>query len=213
MQTIFDFIHQLHSADGLRQLIQTGGLIVIIGIIFAETGLLAGFFLPGDSLLVTAGIFASSEAIGGAPIFNLPELILALILAAFIGDQLGYYLGHKSGPYIYRREDTFFFKKNHLITAQEFYQKHGPRALIAARFVPILRTFVPFVAGMANMEYKKFVVYNAIGAIVWIVSLVLVGYFLGQTPLANRLHEIILVVIFISILPILITAIKKLRRA
>ena len=208
MNDIIEFLKTLHSAEGLKNLVQSGGLGLLIAIIFAETGLLAGFFLPGDSLLVTAGVFASTDGMGGSGIFSLPVLLITLSLAAIIGDQVGYYLGMKAGPKIYRQEDTLFFKKKHLIAAQDFYQKHGGRAVIIARFIPIFRTFVPFAAGMAKMPYEKYVKVNIIGGLVWVNSLVPLGYFLGKSPLADQLHKIILLVIFISILPILVGATK-----
>jgi membrane-associated protein len=210
MNSIVDFLHQLHSADGLRHLVQTGGLLVLTIIIFAETGLLAGFFLPGDSLLVTAGIFASTNGVGGPGIFPIWELLIVLSVAAVVGDQIGYYLGKKTGNYIYQRPDSFFFKKRYLLEAKAFFEKHGPKALIFARFVPIFRTFVPFTAGMGQMNYKNFFRFNVVGGVLWIFSMVLLGYYLGTTPLANKLHRVIIVVILISVLPIVFATIKKL---
>lgn len=209
---ILEFIHQLHSADGIRQIIQTGGLLALIGIVFAETGLLAGFFLPGDSLLVTAGIFAAGDGAGGPPLFNLYVLLGAISVAAVVGDQAGYLLGKKTGHIMMKREDSMFFKKKHLVAAHDFYERHGGRALVMARFAPIFRTFVPFAAGMADMSYASFVRYNVVGGILWVFSMILLGYFLGQTPLANELHKVILVVIVISVLPIFVTAFRAWRR-
>lgn len=209
---ILDFIHQLHSADGIRQIIQTGGLLALVGIVFAETGLLAGFFLPGDSLLVTAGIFAAGDGAGGPGLFNLYVLLGAISVAAVVGDQVGYLLGKKTGHIMMKREDSMFFKKKHLVAAHGFYERHGARALIMARFAPIFRTFVPFAAGMADMSYASFVRYNIVGGILWAFSMILLGYFLGQTPLANELHKVILVVIVISVLPIFVTAFRAWRR-
>lgn len=204
MQSILEFLRSLHSAEGLKHLIQTGGLVALIGIVFAETGLLAGFFLPGDSLLVTAGIFASGDGAGGAPLFSLPILLVTLCIAAVVGDQVGFMLGFKTGDIVLHRPDGMFFKKKHLLAAHIFYEKHGAKAIILARFVPILRTFVPFVAGMAKMEYKHFVRYNIIGGLVWVCSMILLGYFVGMSPLGQQLHRVIVVVIFISILPLII---------
>lgn len=210
MDGLLEFLKSLHSAEGLRTLIQTGGLITLIGIIFAETGLLVGFFLPGDSLLVTAGIFAASDGMGGPPLFNLGLMLAVLTVAAVVGDQVGFVLGRKTGTLVANRPDGLLFKRKHLTAAHEFYERHGGRALILARFVPILRTFVPFAAGMANMSYRSFVRYNVIGGVLWINSMGLLGYFLGLSPLANQLHRIIIVVVFVSVLPLIFSTIKAL---
>jgi membrane-associated protein len=209
LEHLIELVKSLHSAEGLRQIVVTGGLVALIAIIFAETGLLAGFFLPGDSLLVTAGIFAAGDGMGGAPLFNVWTLLAALSAAGIIGDQVGFWLGSRAGKWIYQRPDSLFFKRKHLDSGHAFYEKHGGRALIFARFVPIFRTFVPFAAGMAKMEYRSFVRFNVVGGFLWVFSMVLTGYFLGKTPLANQLHKVILVVIFVSILPILIGVAKK----
>lgn len=208
-QQIIDFVLNLHSVEGIKDIIQTGGLVALTFIVFAETGLLAGFFLPGDSLLVTAGIFAASDGMGGPGIFNLPLLIGVLCVAAVIGDQLGYLLGRKTGKLILSRKDSFFFKKKHFQAAHDFYEKHGARSVILARFVPIFRTFVPFAAGVADMDYMKYVKVNVLGGILWVNSMVLLGYFVGQTSLGQQLHKVIMVVIFVSILPILISMARK----
>jgi membrane-associated protein len=208
MESVLELLRGLHSSDGLRQLVQVGGLTALIAIIFAETGLLAGFFLPGDSLLVTAGIFAASDGKGGPPLFGLSLLLISLSLAAVIGDQVGYLLGKKTGGFAFRKEDSLFFKKKHLVAAQGFYDKHGAKALVIARFMPIFRTFVPFVAGMANMDYARFVKSNVIGGVLWVNSMLLLGYFLGLTPLAQELHKIIIVVVVISILPIIVSGVR-----
>lgn len=210
MAELLHFFQNLHSAEGLQELIRTGGLVVVVAIVFSETGLLAGFFLPGDSLLVTAGIFASSDMIGGQPIFHLESLLGCVIVAAVIGDQLGFFLGRKAGPLIFKAEDSWIFKKKHLNSAHAFYEKYGPRALIGARFVPIFRTFVPFVAGVAQMRYWTFFRYSLIGGVVWVSSMVLLGFYLGKTPMAQKLHQVILVIIFVSILPVVITVAKNL---
>lgn len=203
-----DWLRTLHSAEGLKSLVQAGGYPVLTMIIFAETGLLAGFFLPGDSLLVTAGIFAATNGVGGPGIFDIGILLPLLMTAAIAGDQVGYFLGRKAGPLIFGREDTFFFKKRHLLSAKNFYERHGGRALILARFVPIFRTFVPFVAGIAGMQYSRFLKVSIAGGVLWIGSMVIIGYKLGQSSLANELHKIILVVVFVSVLPLVFTVIK-----
>ncbi len=211
-QQLIDFLRTLHSAEGIGNLIRTGGFAVLIAIIFSETGLLVGFFLPGDSLLVTAGIFAASDGAGGPGLFNVYLLATLTSLAAIIGDQLGFYLGHKTGPMIFSKEDSLFFKKQHVKSAHDFYDKHGGGALVLARFMPIFRTFVPFVAGVARMQYKKFLRFSIMGGVLWVWSMVFLGYALGHSPLANQLHKIILVVVFVSILPMLITVTKKLLK-
>ena len=209
MEALLELFKELYSTEGLRNIIQTGGIWLLIGIIFAETGLLAGFFLPGDSLLITAGIFASSEAVGGEPLFSITTLLSTLTIAAIVGDQVGFLLGRKAGPMVYKKKDSFFFRKAHLKKAQEFYEQHGGKAIVIARFAPFLRTFVPFVAGVAEMPYRKFVYFNIFGGFLWIWSMCLIGYFLGATPLANSLPKVILVVVFVSLLPIIIPVTKS----
>ena len=211
MEAIIEFFKGLHSVENLRQIIQTGGLLIVVGIVFAETGLLAGFFLPGDSLLVTAGIFTASDGFGGPPLFNLYIALLLVTLAAVIGDQVGYLLGKKAGPVIFNRPDSRFFKKKHLIAAQDFYTQHGGKAIIIARFSPFLRTFVPFAAGVAQMDYKGFVKYNVVGGVLWVFSMILLGHFLGLSPLANQLHKIIVVVVALSLLPVVYSVYKAWR--
>jgi membrane-associated protein len=209
MEFLWNFFTTLHSAEGLEHLIGAGGLLALIAIVFSETGLLMGFFLPGDSLLVTAGILCSRAINGGEPILNIYTLNLSLMTAAVVGDQVGYWLGRKTGPKIFDRQDNRFFKKRYAIEAHEFYEKHGGKAIILARFVPILRTFVPFIAGVARMTYRRYVPFDVIGGISWVLSMTLLGYFLGKSPLGKKLHLIILAVIFISLLPMLIGGIRR----
>lgn len=212
MESLLHSLKELHSAEGIRHIIEAGGMLALIGIVFAETGLLVGFFLPGDSLLITAGIFAVSDGMGGAPLFNVWILLVTLMAAAIIGDQVGYLLGAKTGDLVYSRKDSLLFKRKHLDAAHAFYEKHGAKALIFARFVPIMRTFVPFAAGMAQMNYRSFVRYNVLGGMLWVISMILIGYFLGQTPLANKIDKIIVVVIFVSILPLIWSGFRAWRR-
>ena len=209
MQTILDLISNLHSAEGIENLIRTGGLLALIIIVFAETGLLLGFFLPGDSLLVTAGVLSSRSINGGEPILNFYLLNLTLMAAAIIGDQVGFWLGRKTGPKIFDRPDNRLFKKKYALEAHAFYEKHGGKAIILARFVPILRTFVPFIAGVADMSYKKFVTYNIFGGIGWVLSMTTLGQFIGRSPLGEKLPLVIMVVVFISILPMIIGVAKR----
>src|ERR1700677_4463843 len=153
-------------------------------IVFVETGLLLGFFLPGDSLLVTAGVVCCASG------WNLPLLLVTLCLSAIIGDSVGYSIGFKTGPKIFNREKSFFFKKDHLLAAQKFYEVHGGKTIILARFMPIIRTFAPVVAGVGKMDYRRFLFFNVFGGIGWVVSMVLIGYFL--TDMFNPLVKTIL---------------------
>lgn len=196
MDVIIEFFKNLRD---LEALIKWGGLTVLIIIIFAETGLLIGFFLPGDSLLITAGLLAAQ---GYLDIF---WLNISLILAAIIGDTVGYWFGRKTGPKLFQREESRFFKRSHLLKAKEFYEKHGGKAIIYARFVPFARTFAPIVAGVAEMNYKKFVTYNVTGGIIWITSLSLLGYYFGNIPFVKQNFEYVIIgVIILSVMPIVI---------
>lgn len=206
---MFDWLKDIHTAQGISQMVASGGLFVITAIIFAETGLLVGFFLPGDSLLITAGVLANPANPNHISSLDIIYVNIILIFAAVIGDQVGYLLGRKTGDAIWQKPDGRFYKKEYLIEAHAFYEKHGSWSITLARYVPILRTFVPFIAGVARMSYKKFAFWNVFGGILWITSLLWVGYFLGQTKLANRLDKIILVVILISTLPIVVGFLKK----
>lgn len=209
MHEIWEFLKNLHSAEGIEHLIRTGGLSVLVLIVFAETGLLLGFFLPGDSLLVTAGVLSSRSLSGAEPVLNYFTLNIVLMIAAVVGDQVGFFLGRKTGPKIFDRPDNRFFKKKYALEAHEFYEKHGGKAIIFARFVPILRTFVPFIAGVALMSYRKFVMFNVVGGIAWVFSMTTLGYFLGRSPWGEKLHLIILVVVFVSVLPMFIGLLKR----
>lgn len=183
----------------LEELIRWGGLTVLTVIVFSETGLLIGFFLPGDSLLVTAGVLASKG------ILDINHLILLLCLAAIIGDSVGYSIGYKTGPKLFTREDSLLFKKSHLIKTKKFYEKYGGKTIILARFVPLVRTFAPVIAGVAEMHYTKFLIYNVVGGIGWVCSMSLIGYFIGtRFPLSI----VVPLVIFISLLPIIFEFIK-----
>ena len=200
MQPLVDFFHQLTD---VQHLVQVGGYVGLTAIIFAETGLLVGFFLPGDSLLVTAGLLSAQPKFG----LNVWLLGLLLTVAAILGNSLGYVIGRYSGPRLFTRDDSLLFKKKHLFRAQEFYQKHGGKTLVIARFMPIVRTFVPVVAGMAQMNLRLYTAYNVLGAVLWIWSMLFVGYFLGRfIPGVDRhIEKVIIVVIFVSILPALIS--------
>ena len=181
----------------VRGLVQAGGYIALALIVFTETGLMIGFFLPGDSLLVTAGMFAAKGDL------NIVYLNLLLMFCAIAGDATGYYIGKKLGPALFRKEDSLLFKKKHLITTHEFYERHGGKTIIIARFVPVLRTFAPVVAGMANMPYRRFALFNIVGGIGWVFSMTMIGYLLVTLFPATEQHieKVIIVVIFLSILP------------
>ncbi len=182
-----------------EKLIETFGTIGLFVIIFAESGLLIGFFLPGDSLLVTAGLIAS-QGVGNLNVYLLGAI---LSVAAIVGDSVGYAFGRATGPRIFSREDSRFFRKAHLIKAHQFYQRHGGKTIVLARFMPIVRTFAPVVAGVANMDYRQFVFYNVFGGLLWIWSMLFTGYFLGRyvPGIDQHIEKVILVVIFLSILP------------
>ncbi len=175
--------------------------LILFLIIFAETGLIITPFLPGDSLLFAAGAIAT---LPNVPI-NVHILAILLIIAGILGDFVNYSIGKSLGPKIFRREDSFFLNKNHLVKTQDFYHKHGAKTIIIARFAPIIRTFAPFVAGIGKMNYSKFVVYNAVGAFLWVTIFIYAGYFFGNLPSVKRnFHIIIFAVIGLSLLPIII---------
>ena len=199
MQSLLDLFHQLTN---VREIVRVGGYVGLTGIIFAETGLLVGFFLPGDSLLVTAGLLASQPEFG----LNVWALGVLLTVAAIVGNTVGYVIGRASGPRLFTRDDSLLFKKKHLYRAQEFYRKHGGKTLVLARFMPIVRTFVPVVAGLANMPFAAYTAYNVLGGVLWIWSMLLIGYFLGRAiPGIDKYIELmILVIVFLSILPAII---------
>ncbi len=188
-----------------HKIIVAFGLIGIIFIIFAESGLFFGFFLPGDSLLFTAGLFASE---GYLP---LSILLIGTFLAAILGDNAGYWTGKKFGPALFVKDDSVFFKKQHISEAQHFYEKYGKKTIILSRFVPIVRTFAPIVAGIGNMEYKIFFTYNILGGFIWTFGLTLLGYFLGKNipDIDKYLLPIILIIIFVSFLPALYHLFKR----
>lgn len=223
MESIFEFLHQVKEFLNPKVMIDTLlawlGSYVYLGlifIIFAETGLAVGFFLPGDSLLVVAGLFAAAGKL------NLWIMLFTLILAAIVGDAVGYYSGKKVGQAIFTRPKSRFFNPKHLQKAHKFYEKHGGKTIILARFVPIVRTFAPIVAGAADMRYRDFVFYNVIGGITWVSSMLFAGYFLGGVveqvvqswfgvpnfKLEEHIDKVVIVVVFLSILPIIYEYLK-----
>ncbi len=190
-------------------IIKALGILGVLFIVFAESGLFFGFFLPGDSLLFTAGFLASQNFL------DINILVWGAFLCAVLGDSVGYWFGKKMGPKIFNKEDSFFFHKKHVIEAQNFYNKYGNKTIFLARFVPIVRTFAPIVAGVGQMKYKNFITYNIVGGFVWSFGITFAGYFLGQIiPGVDKyLLPIILVIIIISFLPIILEVIKaKLKK-
>ena len=181
----------------LESLIRTIGYVGMFGIVFAETGLLVGFFLPGDSLLFTAGFLASQDYL------NIWLLVIVCFAAAVLGDAVGYLIGHRWGRNLFSKEESRFFKPKYLRQAESFFEKHGGKAIILARFMPIVRTFIPVIAGVSAMPYRRFFTFNIVGGILWAVGVTLAGYFLGSTiPGVDKyLLPIILIIIVVSVLP------------
>jgi membrane-associated protein len=195
---MFESVKQLlRFIYDVQGLIHWGGTLLVCVIVFVETGFFVGFFLPGDSLLVTAGVFAAGGYI------SLAALLTLVSMCAITGDQVGYWIGRKAGEAIYRREDSLLFKRRHLERTHDFYEKYGGKTVILARFVPILRTFCPPVAGAARMSYPRYLTYDILGGFLWVNSMVLIGYFLGSVvPNINqRIHWVIAVVVLLSLLP------------
>jgi len=183
----------------LEALIRWGGYALLAAVVFVETGLLAGFFLPGDSLLVTAGLIASVDGT-----FNPWVLVALLSFAAILGDSTGYAIGYQLGPRIFRRENSRFFHKDHLVRTQRFFEKYGAKTILLARFIPFVRTFAPTVAGVGRMPYRTFLAFNVLGGIGWVSSMTLTGYFLGESipNIERHLHWVIGTVVFLSLIPV-----------
>jgi len=201
---IGSFEHLFHFLFNVQGLIEWGGTLLVCVIVFIETGFFVGFFLPGDSLLVTAGVFAATGNL------HLTELLLLVPLCAIVGDQIGYWIGRKAGQALYRREDSLVFRKRHLERAHQFYEKYGGKTVILARFVPIVRTFCPPVAGAAMMPYGRYLAFDVAGGIVWGGSMILGGYFLGSVipDIGDRIHYVIGAVIALSLLPPVISVLR-----
>ena len=196
MDQIVEFFQRLTN---VRELVQWAGYVGLTAIIFAETGLVVGFFLPGDSLLVTAGLLASQPQFG----LNVYLLGSILSIAAVIGDAVGYWIGRMSGPRLFTREESLFFKPKYLRQAADFYERHGGKTIVIARFMPIVRTFVPVVAGAAGMHYGRFTFFNIFGGVFWIWSMLFTGYFLGRyiPGIDQHIEVVIIVVVLLSISP------------
>jgi membrane-associated protein len=219
MEFITDLFHQLKDALNpkliIEMLLAKGGIFVYFGlifIVFAETGLAVGFFLPGDSLLVVAGLFAATGKL------NLAILLSTLFIAAVVGDAVGYYTGLRLGPRLFKRQKSLLFRPSHLQKAHAFYEKYGGKTIIIARFVPIVRTFAPIVAGAANMPYRRFVVFNVVGGFLWVFSMILSGYFLGNIlksrfgiDLDEHIEWVVIIVVALSLMPAIIEFLKSRR--
>ncbi|MDQ3803522.1 MAG: VTT domain-containing protein [Acidobacteriota bacterium] len=211
MESIYELINQVKGYLDPRT-IAAAGYVVLILVVFAETGLAMGFFLPGDSLLVVAGIFAARGDL------NVFVLLVTLFVAAVVGDGVGFWTGQKLGPRLFKREKSLLFRPGHLAKAHGFYEKYGGKTIIIARFVPIIRTFAPIVAGAANMEYRKFVLFNVVGGFAWVFSMILTGYFLGNilrdrfgVNLDEHIEWVVIIVVALSLMPPVIEYLKSRR--
>ena len=206
-----EFWNSLQHFIDPEKLLKEGGFYVVMFVIFAETGLFFGFFLPGDYLLFLAGMFVATGKLD----VNIYVLILGLVIAAISGNFTGYWFGYKTGPLLYKRKDTFFFKKKYLLQSQEFFQKHGGKAIIYARFLPIVRTFVPIIAGIVHMKKTKFMFYNVLSSLMWSFFLVFAGHYLYgmflnefDIDLKKHIEKIILILIGVTTFPLVMKAIK-----
>lgn len=200
LNQLLDLFHRIYDVQGI---VRWGGLAALVVIIFAETGLLVGFFLPGDSLLVTAGIYCSPLNPGEAPLLNIVTVNLAVMAAAILGDTVGYWIGAKSGPRLFTREQSLLFSRKHLLRTREFYERHGGKTIIIARFMPFARTFAPVVAGIGQMSYRRFLSYNIFGGVGWVLSMTLLGFGLAQVfpSLPKHIDKVIIVIIAVSLIP------------
>lgn len=205
MDFLFDLVTGAYSLDTL---VRAGGYAVLVAIVFTETGLLVGFFLPGDSLLITAGLVAAA---GGLDIWWLNAL---LIVAAVVGDSVGYAIGAQLGPRLFTREKSLLFNPRHVERTRRFYARHGAKTIVIARFVPIIRTFAPVVAGVGQMEYRRFLVYNVAGGVGWVVSMTWAGYLLGTAipNLGSHIHVVVIVVVVLSVIPVVVEILRERRR-
>ncbi|MBS0210707.1 MAG: VTT domain-containing protein [Planctomycetes bacterium] len=204
------WLMDLRKPDNLRELVTSVGVLwcygILFAIIFSETGLLIGFFLPGDSLLFAAGFLASQE------IFDIVTLNVVLMIAAITGDALNYFIGLQMSEQVFEKGRLRFVKHHHLMAAKEFYERHGGKAIVLARFVPLVRTFTPFVAGVGRMGYLQFALYNIVGAVGWVFSMSVAGYFLGQIPLIkNNFEAAVITIVIVSVLPVVWGAFKHWR--
>jgi membrane-associated protein len=204
MEGLIDFLKELVNPESI---IRYGGIYLLLFVVFAETGLFVGFFLPGDSLLFTAGLLCSTGILHIHPAF----LLLLIMAAAIAGNMVGYFFGKKVGPMLFKRKSGLLFRQEHLMMANEFYKKHGKKTIILSRFFPIVRTFAPIIAGIVKLEYHKFVIYSIIGAFFWVDILVLAGYYLGRyvPQTKDYLGYIVIFLIVITTIPFAINSVKK----
>ncbi len=203
MENIGEYLHSLTDANTIIGL----GFYVLLVVVFAETGLFFGFFLPGDYLLFMAGLFCAANKL---PV-GIVVLVLSLIGAGVAGNFVGYWFGYRTGPLLYKRKDTWFFKKRHIQVAEEFYSKYGGTALILGRFFPIIRTFAPIFAGVVKVSLKKFTIYNFIGSTLWVSVLTLSGYFLGRRfpQIENYLEYVVLAFLVVTSIPLIFAFVKR----
>jgi membrane-associated protein len=218
MEGILEFFRSLQG-ERLQELIQVGGFAALVLIVFAETGLFFGFFLPGDSLLFTAGALVGSGALhappplAGDPTTGILALNGALMAAAILGDNTGYWFGRLTGPKLFSRPDSRLFRREYLLRAQEFYEQHGGKTLILARWMPFVRTFAPIVAGIAKMPYRRYIIFSISGGITWISSMTLLGFFLGSVPLVKQHSEkVIILIVVLSLLPAVLHTWKERKK-
>jgi membrane-associated protein len=209
LHTVVDFVRGILSGTyTLDMLIQWGGYILLVAIVFTETGLLIGLFLPGDSLLITAGLLA------GAGKLNIWWINVLVIAAAIVGDSTGYAIGVRLGPRIFTRPKSLLFNPKHVARTQRFYEKYGAKTIVIARFVPIVRTFAPVLAGVGQMRYRRFLVYNVAGGIGWVASMTWAGYLLGQAVpnISKHMHVVVIVIIILSVIPIAVEVYRERRK-
>jgi membrane-associated protein len=208
MHDLVDLFHKIYNVRGL---VEFGGLAMLAAVVFAETGLLVGFFLPGDSLLVTAGVYCTSPTPDQAPLLNIWTVNLVVITAAIVGDTVGYWLGAKTGPKLFTREQSLLFSRKHLLRTKEFYERHGGKTIIIARFMPFVRTFAPVVAGVGQMNYGRFLRFNVVGGFAWSLSMTLLGFTLGKIypPITKEIDKVVILIIFISLVPGAISYLKN----
>ena len=198
----------LSGRYALDDLVRWGGYVVLVAIVFVETGLLVGFFLPGDSLLITAGLVAATGSL------NIWWLNVLLVAAAIVGDSVGYAIGWRAGPRLFTRPKSLLFNPRHIDRTRAFYARHGAKTIVIACFVPIVRTFAPVVAGVGQMEYRRFLFYNVAGGVGWVTSMTWAGYLLGRTvPNINeQIHVVVIIVILLSLIPIVVELVRERRR-
>jgi membrane-associated protein len=211
ISSVLEFLRSLTDPERLIQLLSTLlagwlGYLTLAGIVFAETGLLLGFFLPGDSLLFTVGV------VSGAGELNIALIIACLMAAALIGDSTGYFLGRQAGPRVFTRQDSLFFKQEYVTRTKHFYDRYGGKTIIFARFVPVIRTFAPFMAGVSQMRYRRFLSFSVFGSFGWVFAMTMLGYKLGSIAFVRKHFDaVVLLIIFISLLPTLVEAMKAIR--